>query len=364
MIRSLTYFIIAIMMVGCPNGHKAAFTGPITIGEFEQQMEDLRERLHIPGMSAAIALDGEVNWSAGFGFADLELNIPTDTASIFQLASLTKPYTATVVLQLVDEGHIDLTTDISRYGMESSNNDTIRVWHVLSHTSAHPQGQRYSYDAATFGELGTLIDNVTDNSFAVELTDRVIRPLELNHTAPNPYDERNALSESGINPKLIEKNLVTGYARSWGQRVWPTGLLGPMKPMEHPTSFHTSAGLVASAPDVARFSIAWMEGQLLSDSIQTLALSPIVSTEGEIQPHGLGWFVQQYEGLSLAWYYGHWYGSSSLIVMVPELRLSFVVLANSDGLSRWRSLGDHGDILRSPAAQIFLKAFVKNRLTE
>jgi hypothetical protein len=54
------------------------------------------------------------------------------------------------------------------------------------------------------------------------------------------------------------------------------------------------------------------------------------------------------------WHYGHGFESSSLIVKIPAARVTFVILANSDGLSRWRSLGDRADVLASPAARLFL----------
>lgn len=360
--RALSIFSAVVLSGGCLRPDTAAVQGPTTLEEFEQQMEDLRARLHIPGMSAAIARDGAIIWAAGFGYADRERSLPADTNSIYQLASLTKPYAATVVLQLVDQGLLDLNTPLQDFGVETDRVDTIRVWHVLSHTTSSPPGTSYRYDAHLYGELGTVITSVTDRPFSVELAERIIRPLGLRHTGPNPHDARGALSESGLDSSVIEHNLVTGYARAWGRRLWPTGLLGPMRPMDHPTAFHTSAGLVASAPDVARFSMALDDGELLSSSLQARAWSPVVTPAGNILPHGLGWFVQEHDGVRLLWYYGHWFGSSSLIVKVPERRLTFVVLANSDGLSRWRSLGDHGNVLRSPAAQIFLGAFVTGEL--
>ena len=73
-----------------------------------------------------------------------------------------------------------------------------------------------------------------------------------------------------------------------------------------------------------------------------------------VAPVGLGWFVQETRGHRLVWHYGHGLESSSLIVKIPERRVTFVVLANSDGLSRWRRLGDDADVTASPAATLFL----------
>ena len=78
------------------------------------------------------------------------------------------------------------------------------------------------------------------------------------------------------------------------------------------------------------------------------------SADGKPLPYALGWFVQKNRGYELLWHYGHGLESSSLIVKIPERRVTFVILANSDGLSRWRSLGDDADVSASPAATLFL----------
>ncbi len=349
----------SLLLSGCHRGDVAgARSEPATLAEFEQELDALRERLRIPGMSAAIAQDGEVVWARGFGWADREGGVPAGPESIYHLASLTKPFASTVLLQLVEEGRLDLDAPVSEFGIQMESDDTVRVWHLLSHTSSSPPGTRYRYDGYAFGELSKVVEDVSDRSFAAELTDRVIRPLQLRHTAPNPEDERGAFGESGLDRTAIERNQVREYAPAWGRSIWPSGLVGPMRPMERPTSFHTSAGLVASAPDVARFSIALSEGALLSDSMRALAMRPVVTPAGDTLPYGLGWFVQEQSGVTLVWHYGQWFSSSSLIVKVPARRLTFVLLANSDGLSRLRRLGDHGNLLKSPAATAFLDTFV------
>jgi CubicO group peptidase (beta-lactamase class C family) len=335
---------------------------PVTLAEFERELGDLRERLRVPGMSAAIARNGEVVWAQGFGWADRERGMPAEPHSIHHLASLTKPFASTLLLQLVDEERLDLDTPVSTFGIAMEGPDTVRVWHLLSHTSSRPPGTRYRYDGYAFAELEKVVQGVTRQSFAAELTERIIRPLELGHTAPNPQDS-SAFAASRLERAAIEERLVKGYAPAWGRSVWPTGLFGPIRPIEHPTSFHPSAGLVASAPDVARFAAALQQGRLLSDSLRARAMQPVVTPAGDTLPYGLGWFIQQHEGVTLVWHYGHWFSSSSLIVLVPERQLTFVLLANSDGLSRWRRLGDHGDLLRSPAARLFLDTFVFGSFT-
>jgi CubicO group peptidase (beta-lactamase class C family) len=127
-----------------------------------------------------------------------------------------------------------------------------------------------------------------------------------------------------------------------------------MQPMPHGFTLSTTAGLVASAPDVAQFSIALDQGVLLNRESRDRAWERHVARDGRALPYGLGWFVQEIRGRKVVWHYGHGLESSALIVKVPEDRLTFVILANSDGLSRWRGLGDSADVSASPAATLFL----------
>ena len=111
---------------------------------------------------------------------------------------------------------------------------------------------------------------------------------------------------------------------------------------------------MASAPDVARFSIAWDQGRLLDDKTRAEAWKRPLGRNGTWLPYALGWFVQDIRGRQVVWHYGHGLESSSLIVKVPAQRVTFVILANSDGLSRWRGLGDSADVMESPAATLFM----------
>ena len=345
-----------------------------SLEELERELESLRLRLRIPGMSAAIADGNRVVWSRGFGMANRERSIAAGPDTIYHLASTTKPYASTVVLQLVEERRVALDDPVSRFGLSMDRTVPVRVEHLLSHTSDEPPGTKYRYDGNTFGALTQVIERTTGQPFAKVLADRIIRRLGLTHTAPNPGEPREfwslvaslrmspeemeqaraAFIASGVERAPIEAGLAQGYARAWGRWLWPSGLVGPMRPMPHGFTLSTTGGLVASAPDVARFSVALDQGHLLSETSRALAWTPSLAPDGNRLPYGLGWFVQQHRGHRIVWHYGHALESSSLLVKVPDHKTTFVLLANSDGLSRWRALGDKADIAASPAAVLFL----------
>lgn len=127
--------------------------------------------------------------------------------------------------------------------------------------------------------------------------------------------------------------------------------------IKYPTYFGTSAGLVASVLDMAKYDIAVDQNKFLKRETQQLAFTPMVSTTGEKLPYGLGWFTQDYKGRMLIWHYGYWTGNSSLILKVPDRNLTFIAMANTDNLSRPTDLGD-GDVLSSPVGLAFLKTFI------
>ena len=111
--------------------------------------------------------------------------------------------------------------------------------------------------------------------------------------------------------------------------------------------------------DYLTFSLALDDYSLLSPVSLEEMFTPMVSNHGAVFPYGLGWFVQTLEELEVAWHYGWWDATSSLVIKVPERELAFVIMANSDMLSRafvrdcyFGSIMDHG------VGRFFIDTFV------
>jgi CubicO group peptidase (beta-lactamase class C family) len=88
------------------------------IKRFEQQLEDLRRALTIPGISAAIVKDGKLLWAKGIGFADVEHKVPATPETNYRIASLTKSFASTLLMQLVEQGKLDLDEPMGTYSPE------------------------------------------------------------------------------------------------------------------------------------------------------------------------------------------------------------------------------------------------------
>jgi CubicO group peptidase (beta-lactamase class C family) len=317
----------------------AAPASGAAVERLTRELEALRERWDIPGMTAAIASGDAVMWQRGFGTADRATGRPADAGTVYHLCSLTKPFAAVVLLQLVAEGRLSLDAPAAEFGSAVPAGVTVR--HLLTHTSEGVPGERYAYSGRRFAELDRVIARVTGRSFATEVAARVLQPLALEDTAPNPLVPQ-ACVDAGRDPAVVSRRLAQGYE--------PEG----EDPVAYPARFLTAAGLVSTARDMARFSIALDSDRLLRAESRRLMFTAARDRVGRPLPYALGWFVQPRRPDRLAWHYGWWVGSSSLIVRIPERRLTFVLLANSDGLSRHFDLGKDDNVLRSPFARAFL----------
>lgn len=312
--------------------------------ELAKRLEELRQRYAVPGLSAAVSRGGEVVWAAGMGLRHREANLPAEANTVYHIASLTKPFAAVLIAQAAQEGRLSLEAPVSDFGIKLPNRE-IRVWHLLSHTSEGTPGQAFRYNSTRYKLLEDVIKGATGRSFAAELSRRVLEPLGLRQTSPNPLDPKSC-QEAGRSAYEVKLRMAQGYA--------PDG----RTPVPYRDKFSPATGLVSTCADVLRFTTAVHEGNLLQPEMRERLLTPPMNARGEKLPYALGWFVQPSRYGALYWHYGWWTGCSSLLVAVPRRRLAFVVLANSEGLSRQFDLGKHLDVRRSPFAQAFFETCV------
>ena len=124
------------------------------------------------------------------------------------------------------------------------------------------------------------------------------------------------------------------------------------------TTLTPTSGLVSTVRDFAQFDLALRKSLLLRPETLELAWTPTRAPGGQPLPHGLGWFVQQYNSERVVWQFGvSNNASSSIVLTVPGRRLTLVLFANSDGLVKLFPL-TAGDITVSPFAKVFLRLFV------
>lgn len=340
-------------IASCGSGGVSRVTGlpgrATSIAEFERRLDTLRMRLQIPGMSAAIASGGRIAWQEAYGLADVSASAAiTDTTS-FHLASLTKMMAAVVLLRLVDSGLISLDDPVTKYGVSVSSSGVGRVRHLLSMTpGGGTPGERFLYDGDRFALLDEVVRRGSGRTFADLAVAWIVEPLGLTHTAPN-VDNAGAFQYSKRDAAAFRANMAKPY----------TLTNGSVTPSRYPNLFSTAAGMISSAGDAARVSLALDAGTLLRAPMRDLLYAPARTSTGAILPFALGCFSQTYSGVRIVWSYGLWTSISALMIKVPDRGLTFVVLANTEELSRNHRLGA-GELLDSPVAREFLNAFVFN----
>ncbi len=189
--------------------------------------------------SVLIAHEGEVIYKKGFGLAHMEWDIPNDTNTKFRIASITKPFTAILIMQLVAEKKLDLNKPITTYlpNYPKTTGDRITIHQLLTHTSGivrdyesaektnqypdrqRPEilikdfwdlplefepGERFAYSNSGYLILGSIIEEVTGTSYEELLKEKISSPLEMKNTGVDKH-------------RPITKNRAEGYFKGFGE---------------------------------------------------------------------------------------------------------------------------------------------------
>ena len=323
---------------------------------FGDYLDSLRIQAAIPGLSAAIVGDDEIVWERTFGQQDVVRSFSARSDTPFHLDGLTQVFTAAMVLRCVEDGRLSLDDRVSQFKPDSPDaNATLRQ--LLTHTSGPADGLSFAYRPERLDPLTAAVRRCTDDSFRETLANLLER-LAMSDSVPGPDVIRIAPPAEGIpSPAAVER-----YTRVLGRLAIPytTDRQGRPSPSQYPaTTLTPSSGLISTTRDFAKFDIALRRGVLLRADTLAAAWQRPVGRNGQTLPHGIGWFVQTYNGETVAWQFGIGdNASSSLVVKVPARGITLILLANGDGLVRSLGLAS-GDLTTSPVGRLFLGLFVR-----
>lgn len=303
-------------------------TNASRVRNFERDADAIRNTLHIPGLSAAILENQKVLWTRGFGYADLEKKVPATPDTLYSIASVTKTFGSTLLMQLVEKGQVALDEPIARYPPSryaaAITDERVQIRHILSHTSSGTPGQEFSYDGNVYDAITSVIEKKYGAPFADVITRQILDPLQMTESVPG----HNVID----NPELARR-----YAPVLARFARPYALYGNGETVNaaYPSKdIGASAGLLSTVRDLAKYDAAIDRHVLLQPKTQELAWTPFVSNAGKALPYGLGWFVEEYRGERVVWHSGNWgSGFSAIYVKLPARNLSMILLANSEALS-------------------------------
>jgi CubicO group peptidase (beta-lactamase class C family) len=360
--RTIASSLLAVLLVGCADRNQSRTT-PLAasdrreprLARFRQQLEADRERLRIPGLSVVILEDGEVLWAEGLGHADVERRVPATPDTLYHIASVTKTFTAILVLQLVEKGKLDLDAPVSRYVPEIKD-DRVRIKHLLSHTSEGTPGERFSYNPDRFEHLKAILERATGKPLRVMIVETFLDPLAMRDSVPGPDVADDPQKWAVLGADNLER-----YRRALPRFAQPYTYYGHGETVHvayPPRDFWASAGLLSTVRDLAKYDAAVDRHAFLGEAMQNRAWTSFLSNADEPLAHGLGWYVTDYRSTRLVWHYGHWgTGFSAIYLKIPARRLTLIMLTNSEALA------DHHfqvgqDITHNVFACTFVNVFV------
>ena len=322
---------------------------PPFVAKLRPLLEAKMKLLHVPGAIFYVDLPGQGTWTAAMGTGDLASRVPMDVNSHMRIGSITKTLTATVILQLVDEGKLRLNDPMSRYFPEVPNGSHITIREVLDMTSGlfnysedadfvraafeHPftvwnprallaiafkhqpyfaPGQGYHYSNTNYILLGLLIEQITRLPAEKAFERRIFSPLGMDDTYLPPLSSaaiadphpRGYLFETSNAPAPLD---VTTWNPSW---AW------------------TAGSVISTLRDLEIWARALATGRLLSSATQRERLKFVPIPGGTWLGHFVGYGLGIADFGGLIGHNGDIPGFQSFMGYLPHEGATVVVLAN------------------------------------
>ena len=321
--------------------------------QFERVRAAIREQMqkrNVPSVSVAVARDGKIIWEEAFGWADRENRIEATPHTIYSLASISKPFTATALMILKQRGLVDLDRPINDYlgdakiKVRVGNPNDVTVRRVANHSSGLPlhyqffyadepfrapscdetilrygntvtaPGEKYQYSNFGYGLLDYVITRASGKDYADFMRTEVFAPLGMTHAAI-----------------ALQPNIAPGLEKFHAIRYGTDGLPIPFYEFDHPGA----SAVYASAHDLVRFGMFHLKAHLsdqkaiLSDANIDEMQRPTMKAE-EAWSYGIGWRSGQHSsGQRVLFHTGGMGGVSTILCMLPDDKIAFAVLANA-----------------------------------
>jgi D-alanyl-D-alanine carboxypeptidase len=298
-----------------------------------------------------VGREGRILYGRSFGLADRAFAVPARGDTRYRIASVTKLFTAALVLQLVDEGKIDLAAPVARYlpDYPGEGGDRIAIRQLLNHTSglaqydriasldqaltegieqyqrprtaaallkrccsgplAHPPGTVFDYNNADYLLLGRIVERIAGRPFEQVLEERILRPLGLRDTA--------MARQARIVPRLAPTYYWRGPAQGWMNDL-------PV----YFENWDSAGGMYSTAADLLHFADALFGGRLVSAGALAAMLRP------GLDDYGLGlWsysFTAGGRAHRVAKRPGSIMGANAQLYRLIDERTTVVILANTN----------------------------------
>ncbi len=308
-----------------------------------------------PGISAAVVLNGQEVWSEGFGMADLENSVPVTPQTLFRLASISKPITATAAMQLWEQGKLDIEAPIQKYCPAFPQKEfSISTRQLMSHLGgirhyrpdpkddvewnntkhfddpvaggiqffandpliAKP-GTKFHYSTQGFTLVGCAIEGASGKKYLDYVQENIFKPAGM---ASTRWDDRFA----------VIPHRTRFYSKSKSGVVQNSEFLDSSYKIP-------GGGWLSSADDMAAFEVAILADRLVKRSTRDSMWTPQHASVPDIaeekhRNYALGWGVGDSAGVPDVGHGGGQQGTSTFIMLAPQQKAGVVVLINMDGV--------------------------------
>jgi CubicO group peptidase (beta-lactamase class C family) len=251
---------------------------------FAIEIEQLRNLLKIPGLSVAIVKSKRLLWARGFGYRDYENRLPATPETLYPIASLTKTFAATLVMQMVEQKRIRLDDLVSQYRADRDVAPGATIRHYLTHTSETEPGRYFFYSGARFGRLTTILEKASGKSFRALVAERSFQPAGMTQSVPGLGAEGYDQALGGLSHLYVLNNSQFVRTDYW-------------------KGITASSGAISTVLDLARYDIALRNNVFISGQTRAQMFTPGLSNSGKPLPYGLGWFIQDFDGRRVIWAY-------------------------------------------------------------
>jgi serine beta-lactamase-like protein LACTB, mitochondrial len=307
---------------------------------------------HAPGLSVAVVENGEFEWAQGFGFADLENNVPAGEHSLFRLASISKSLTATAAMELWERGKLDLDAPVQKY----CPSFPLKPWPISTRqVMGHIAGIRhYKSDSPDDPDFGNTkhFDNPIQAGLTFFKNDPLLsQPGTTFHYSTHGYTLVGCVIEGASGERYLDymrKNVLIPAQMEVTQpdnrlaiipyraQFYQRDEAGTVLNADFMDSSYKipGGGWLSSAEDIARFEVAMLNDKLMRRSTRDLMWTPLKPTDGKPDTYALGWHWRGQTGdtPANAGHDGAQQGTSTAFAIAPGPRAGVAVLANMEHL--------------------------------
>jgi len=341
--------LLASLMAAFGSPAQQKTVTPEKRAEIEKAVSSFMSANSVPGIGAAVVLDGEPVWSAGFGMADLENSSPATSSTLFRLGSISKPITAVAILQLNEHGKLDLDAPVQKYCPAFPQKDSpITTRELLGHLGGirhyNPDGKgdipedsarhfatmeeslqifakdplvakpgtAFHYSTYGYTLLGCVLEGAASEKYADYVRENIFKPAGMAQTQADDFF-------------AVIPHRTRWYHKDKAGLVRNAGVLDSSYKIP-------GGGLISSADDMARFEAAILADKLLQRATRDLMWTSLKTADGKMTGYGLGWGLVDKFGVHILAHTGGQQGTSTAFAVVPERRAGVVVLANMDNV--------------------------------